>query len=315
MFRKIQALKKLLIILLILSGKSAFSQVIPVNTIDINTIYIPSSKYDQKDGNAANTEKTQKRIDLGYSFLISNKTDTTTKKINSWTALINGSYTQMSGKSSEKDLMPNRLLSSEVGVVYYHSLRNKWGMVSILTAGINSDLKKIDSHDLFVNGGLLFIKNYSPRFSFGFGAFVANAFNAPIILPALVLNLKTEGKLKFNIDLPTEVSTAYDVNKKMELKLALRFRNISYDVENKMAPEKRYLNYLELPLGLEGKWRSKHFDFILGGGYMFLRNFEYREAGLKNTFNSVPTNKLNGNMYINAGIKYRLQTVSKPGNR
>lgn len=301
-------MKKLLIILLILSGTSAFAQLTPVNTIDITRTYTPGSKYIQKDGPLEDTKKPQERFDLGYSFMISNKVDTSTRKVNSWTAMVDASYTQMGKPLNENDLMPHRLFSTQFGVVNYHSLGNKWGMVKLIQVGVNTDLKKFDMHDLFVSGGLIFIKNQSPKFSYGFGVFVANATNAPLILPAMIFQLRTDGKFKFKIDLPTELSTAYEVNKTMEVKLALRYRNISYDVQNKMNPKRRYLNYMELPLGLEGKWKSKHFDITLGGGYMFLRDFQLKEGGFKNMFKSVPTNTLKGNIYFSTGISYRFKT-------
>jgi hypothetical protein len=311
MFKEKSLLKKLLVILLLLSGKSVFAQLTPVNTIDINTTYVPGSKYIQKDGALQHTEKIQKRIDLGYSFMISNKVDTTTRKVDSWTAMVDGSYTQMSKPLNENDLMPQRLFSTQFAVVNYRSMGNKWGMVKLIQLGVNTDLKKFDIHDLFVSGGLIFIKDQSPKFSYGFGVFVANATNAPLILPAVIFQLRTDGKFKFKIDLPTEVSAAYEMNKKMEVRLALRYRNISYDVQNKMNPKRRYLNYMELPLGLEGKWKSKRFDFTLGGGYMFLRDFRLKEGGIKNMFKSTPTNKLNGNIYVNGGISYRLKNSLK----
>ncbi|QNK61628.1 hypothetical protein H7F33_13810 [Pedobacter sp. PAMC26386] len=311
MFKKIQTLKKLLILLLILSGKSVVAQFSPPNTLEINVTYSPESKYTQKDGDLEDTKKTQKRIDLGYSFLISDKVDPVTKRLSRWTGFIDGSYTQMSNKVSEKDVMPEKLLSSQLGVSYFRSMGNNWGMLNILSAGVNSDLKKVDVHDLFVNGGVLFIKTYSPRFSIGFGGFVVNALNAPMLFPAFAVHFQTDGKLKFNVDIPTEVSAAYDVTKKMELKLAFKFRNMIYDTENKNDPQKRYLNYMELPLGLENKWKSKHFDFVLGGGYMFLRNYSFNEGGLKHMYDDVAFNKLGGNFYVNAGIRYRLKTPTK----
>lgn len=304
-------MNRLLIVLFILSGTSVFAQSIPANTIDISTTYLPESKYKQKDGILENTGKTQKRIDVGYSFMISSKVDTTTGKIDNWTAMLNGSYTQMGKPANEHDLMPNRLLSTQFALVNYHSISRKWGIVKVIQLGVNTDLRKFDIHDLFLSGGLLFIKNQSSRFSFGFGVFVANATNAPLVLPAVIFQLRADGKFKFNIDLPTEVSTAYEMNKKMEVKLALRFRNLSYDVENKVNPKRRYLNYMELPLGLEGKWKSKRFDFTLGAGYMFIRNFQLKEGGIENMFKSRPTNQLNGNIYVNAGISYRLKTSLK----
>lgn len=313
MFKETPHLKKLLFLLFILSGKTAFSQTqgTPLNTIDVNTMYSPASKYKQHDGNIQHTEKTQKRIDLGYSFLISDKTDTTTHKINQWTGAVSGSYTLMDSKVGDRDIIPNRLFSSQFGITNLRSLNNKWLMVSLFSVGINSDLVKVNSHDLYINGGVIFIKNYSPAFSLGFGGVVFNALNTPIILPAIVLHIRTEGKFKFNIDPPTEISTTYDMTSKMELKLSVKLRTMSYDTENITDPKRRYLGYTEFPLGLENKWKGKHFDFILGGGYLLARNFRLKESGISNTFKTPPANTLGGNVFINAGIRYKLKAAVK----
>jgi hypothetical protein len=310
MSKTTQSLKKLLLILFVFSGKSAFSQSqgTPLNTIDVNTMYSPASRYKQHDGNVQNTEKTQKRIDLGYSFRISKKVDTATHKINSWTGTVSGSYTQMDNKVSDRDIIPNHLFNSQLSVSNLRSLSGKWLMMSLFSVGINSDLVKVNFHDLYINGGVIFIKNYSPSISFGFGGYIFNALNTPIVLPAIVFHLRTEGKFKFNIDPPTEISTTYDMTSKMELKLAFRLRTMSYDTENIIDPKKRYLTYTEYPLGLESKWKSKHFDFILGGGYLLARNFTLKESGIKNVFKKQPLNRLGGNAFINAGIRYRLKT-------
>lgn len=306
MLKKIQTPKKLLIFLLLLSVNTAYAQFTPVNTLDVKATYIPESNYKQREGSTEDTKKSQKRIDLGYSFLISDHVDTAAKKINRWTGMINGSYTQLTEKSSPTDIIPNRLLSTQLGVSYFHSMNKKWSMVNILSTGINSDLKKIDYHDLYITGGVLFINNYSPDFQFGLGGFIVNALNAPILLPGIVIHFQTNGKFKFNVDLPTEISTAYQTSKNMELKLAFRLRSMSYDTENTVDPKKRYLNYTEFPIGLENKWKSKHFDFVIGGGYVLARNFVFKEAGLKNVFKKEPINKLGGNVFINTSIRYRL---------
>lgn len=313
MFKETPHLKNLLFLLFILSGKTAFSQTqaTPLNTIDVNTMYAPSSKYTQHDGNIQNTEKTQKRIDMGYSFLISEKIDTTTHKINQWTGTVNGSYTLMDSKAGDRDIIPNRLFGSQFGISNLRSLNNKWLMVSLFSVGVNSDLVKVNFHDLYINGGVIFIKNYSPAFSLGFGGIVFNALNTPIVLPAIILHLRTEGRFKFNIDPPTEISTTYDMTSKMELKLSVKLRTMSYDTENVTDPKRRYLSYTEFPLGLENKWKSKHFDFILGGGYLLSRNFRLKESGISNIFKSQPANKLGGNVFINAGIRYKLKASVK----
>jgi hypothetical protein len=306
MFKTARPFRKLLFILLILSANHAFSQ--DVNTIDIGATYIPKSRYKQAGHQIEHTDKTQKRINGGYSFLISEKTDTGTKKMDRWSGTVSGSYTQMTGRTDDRDIMPNHLFSGQFAVTRYHSLNNGWAMVNRLSAGINSDLEKVDFKDLYIGGAVIFIRSFNPHFSVGVGGVVFNALNTPVILPAIMVKWQTEGKFRFTIDLPAEISTTYETTKKMELKLALSLNGGGYDTENKVDPKSRSLNFLELPLGLENKWKSKRVDFMLGGGYLLLRNFTFKEIGIKNAYKKTPAaNKLASNFYINAGIRFRLK--------
>ena len=302
-------IKVLLTVLLITTSQYAYSQLGgPLNTVDLNTTYVPASGYlHSKDRTQGNLKTTQQTTNLGYSFLISSKSDSLSGKSSSWTGIISGGYSRLINKNDNNTLIPDKLLSSDLGVLYYHSINAKWSLVSFFSAGINSDLEKITSHDLFLNGAFLFIRTYSPHFSIGFGGAIYNAINMPILLPGILLKWDSPGKFKINVDLPSELSVAYDVSKKRELKLALRPKNIFYDVENNLDPKKTLLNYWELPVGLENKWKGKRWDFMLSAGVMTLRSFQFGERGIKSIYQSPPAHMMSANFFVNAGISYRIK--------
>jgi hypothetical protein len=300
--------KILLLVLLVAGSNSAFSQLVPVNTIDISATYSPATGFiKSKNHEETKSKITQQTVNLGYGFLISSKTDSVTKKTTSWTGTINGSYTSLTSKNGEMGIIPKKLLYSDVGVVYYRTINARWALASMLSTGINSDLEDLGSHDLFINGGLLFIKTYSPRLSIGFGGGIYNALNTPMLLPGLMLVWQTTGKFKVNINLPSEVSVAYDATEKIELKMAFRPKNVYYNVKNAVDPKKSVLNYWELPVGLESKWKGKRVDFMISGGVMSLRSFQFGERGIKNMFKTYPSHTMAANVFVNAGISYRLK--------
>ncbi|SEB22030.1 DUF6268 family outer membrane beta-barrel protein [Pedobacter hartonius] len=300
-------LKMLLTIVFITVGQHAFSQLMPENTLNINSTYIPASGYNHsKNFEDTKLKTAQQSTNLGYSFPISAKKDSLTGMVSSWTGSLSGAYSRLDHKDDVNNLIPSRLLSSNLGITHFRSINASWSMLSTLSAGINADLEKVSSHDLFINGAFLFIKTYSPTFSIGFGGFVYNAINSPLVLPAFILQWQTTGKFRLNIDFPSEISVAYHTSEKTELKLAFRPKNISYDVENKVDPKKTLLNYWELPVGLENKWKGKRIDFMLSAGVTTLRSFQFGERGIKNIYQTPPAHLLKPNVFVNAGISYRL---------
>lgn len=288
-------------------GMAVYAQPIPVNSLDISAVYVPSTSYIKSENNPANHPKTTfQRFNIGYSFMLATHVDTLTNKIRTWTGTVNSNYTYLGNQGLDDPLIPSDLLFSEFSVMHYRSRRNRWSTIYTLSAGLNTDLQKITTNDLFINGGFILLKTYNPRFSLGFGAFVYNAISTPILMPGLFVQWQTAGKFRVNVSLPTEISVGYDANAKTALKLAFRPKNINYDVENKINPDKRALSYWELPIGLESKWKSERFDITFAGGIMALRSFQFYERGIRNMFRSEPGHMMSGNLFVNAGIRYRL---------
>jgi len=301
-------LKTLLTIVFATGSQQAFSQFIPQNTITVTGMNVPASRYIRSKNRADTKLKTtQQSTNLGYSFPISSQKDSLTGKVSSWTGTISGGYSRLTHKDDANNLIPNRLLSSDLGAIHYRSINARWSVVSMFSAGINSDLEKLSSHDLFINGAVLFIRTYSPTFSMGFGGSIYNALSTPLLLPGFLLQWQTTGKFRLNIDLSSEMSVAYHTSEKTELKLALRPKNLSYDVENEVDPKKTMLNYWELPVGLENKWKGKRIDFMVSAGVMTLRSFQFGERGIKNIYQSPPAHMLKANLFVNAGISYRIK--------
>ncbi|GAB3898522.1 hypothetical protein GCM10028803_18090 [Larkinella knui] len=286
---------------------TVYAQPVPVNTLDVSAVYVPSTGYLQTKENTARHPKTAfQRLSLGYGFSIAARVDTATRSVRSWTGTISGHYTHLGQKGSDDPLIPARLLFTELGLTHYRSGRNRWSTLYIVSAGLNTDLQRITTHDLFINGGFILLKTYSPQFSLGFGGFMYNALSTPILMPGLVVQWQTTGKFNVTVNLPTEISVGYKASAKTMLKLAFRPRNINYDVTNKVDPEKRALSYWELPIGLESRWQGKRFDLTAAGGLMALRSFQFYERGISNMFKSVPGHMMSANFFVHAGVRYRL---------
>ncbi|WP_129714713.1 DUF6268 family outer membrane beta-barrel protein [Pedobacter sp. SYP-B3415] len=278
------------------------------NTLNLDAIYVPRSYHIRpEDTTRTNSSTVQQRIGLGYSFSLSARVDTATGKVRSWMGMINGNYTMLKNRDYPVQVLPDRLLYSELGVIHYHSLKRKWAMMNLFSVGLNSDLVHISTNDLFINAGFIFMKHFNPNLTLGFGAFAYNVLSTPMVMPGLLFNWQTTGRFRVLVNVPTEVSVAYGVSKAFELKAAFRPKNINYDAENRLNPAKSALMYWELPIGLEAKIKGKRLDFMMAGGIMPVRSYTYGGRGIRNMFRSNPPHQFSSNFYVSAGLSYRLK--------
>lgn len=265
--------------------------------------YMPASKYIRpEDSVKTGSTSVIRRIFMGSAFQLSKKIDTATGKARIWTLGLGGSYMKWTNKNYEKSVMPEELLGASIGLQHVRSLRNKWSVMGVLTAGVFTDLETIDGNDLFFNGGLIFIKQPNPRFSYGFGAMLTNTFGAPMLLPAFLISWKTTGKFDLQVSIPEGISGSYKVNSFLKTGLALRLNGSSYDVE-KRPTNQRLMAYKEVTVGWENSFKvTKLVSFNIAGGSALLRSVDYREKRLADIFKTKPEHKLATSWFANAGI-------------
>jgi hypothetical protein len=289
----------------------SFAQTFTPGNLEASVIMLPSTGYIETLDSLKNPLRSRhSRFSLGYAFILTQKSDTVRNKFNNLSMNVNANYSSFKSEGNAQGLIPTELLYSELGLVHFSSMKNSWSAIQTVSLGVNTDFRTVDKKDLIINGGFIFMKYYSENFSLGFGAFAYNALSMPILLPGFVVKWQTSGKFKLLINIPTEISGAYSPLNDLEFKIAFRPRNINYDTENKLVKERRALSYWELPIGLEIRKKTSRVDFIVGGGLMALRSFQFNERGLSNFFKSTPAHMLKATYFINAGVQFHLQRVA-----
>lgn len=278
----------------------------------VSVDYLPASRYIRpEDSVKTGSTTSQQRINFGTAFLLSNKVDTTTGKLRVWSASLSGSYAQLDNKGYEKNIYPDELLGTEVGLQHYRSLNKRWTMLVLLSAGIYTDMEKIDQNDLFVNGGVVFIRKHNAKLSYGIGAVLTNSFGTPMVLPAFLVQWKTGERFKIDVVFPEKVSVSTRLNKLSDLALAFRMQGAAYDVE-KRTDGKRLMGYAEMKIGLENTWHlSRKIDFIASGGSMLYSSTSFQEKKLSEMFKSKPEHRLATNYFLSAGVRWNFVPTRK----
>ena len=276
--------------------------------IGISVDYLPASRYIRpEDSVKTHSTTSQQRYNFGAAFMLSNRVDTATGKVRTWSLAASGSYTKFINEDYEHSILPEELLGTQLALLHYRSLHNRWGMMSILSVGLFSDMEKIDKEDIFINGGVLFIKQHNRRFSYGIGAMFTNTFGTPMLLPAFLIKWQTDSKFRIDINFPEKLSVSSKLNKQTDLALAFRMQGSSYDVEN--GPDKkRLMGYSQMSIGLENTWHlTKHIDFVATGGSILYSGFTFQNKKLSEMFSEKPMHRMATNYFFSGGLRWNFQ--------
>jgi hypothetical protein len=276
--------------------------------IGMSIDYLPASRYSPGEDSAKTKSTTaQIRYNFGALFMLSNHVDTATGKVRNWSLAASGSYTKLTNKDYDSKIFPEELLGTQLALQHFRSLNKRWGMVSILSVGLFTDMEKIDKQDIFINGGVLFVKQVNPRFSYGLGAMLTNSFGTPMVLPAFVIKWQTQNKYSIDINFPEKISVSTSLNKYTDMALAFRMNGAAYDVE-RSGDKKRLMGHSEISVGLENSWHlSKRIDFVATGGCILLNQNFFQEKKLSEMFSDKPRARFATNYFFSGGLKWNFQ--------
>ncbi len=245
--------------------------------LGISVDYLPASRYVRpEDGVKTKSKTAQVRYNFGAVFMLSNFADTITAKTRSWSLAASGSYSRLKNQDYDRHLFPEELLGAQVLLQHSRSIGKRWTIAGMLSLGLYTDLLKVDKNDVFINGGVLFMKQHSEKFSYGLGAVVTNSFGSPMVLPAFLLRWQTGGRYRLDIDFPEKISVTGRLSRNTDLALALRPRGGIYHVEQHPR-DQPLMGYMEISAGLESTWHlGKQLDFVLAGGSILTSGVTFR---------------------------------------
>ncbi|MCW3465342.1 DUF6268 family outer membrane beta-barrel protein [Chitinophaga nivalis] len=314
-FKVVEKGKRYYIILALLLGipaQKALAQLGGVPLLQpgmsVSVDYLPASHYIRpEDSLKTGATTSQKRYNFATSFLLHSRVDTATGKARLWGLGTTASYTQLTNKDYEKTLFPKELLATDITLQHFRTINKKWSLMAMLMVGLYTDMEKIDQNDVFINGGVVFIKQHNRKFAYGFGAVLTNSFGTPMVLPALMLRWKTGERYKIDVNFPQSISVTSSLSKYTDLALALRLRGGAYDVEQHPG-NKRVMGTADISIGLENTWHlSRKIDFVAAGGSILLNKMEFQEKSLSEMFKTRPEHRLGANYFLSAGLRWNFQ--------
>jgi len=298
---------------------SAFCGVVPVaaqqSEIKLDINHSPASRYQAPpDSSKKKGNSSQQEINLSGKLPLFLRIDTASGKIRSLGASAHLRYTHFGNTGYTHEILPSHLFASALGVSYYSTMKRNWAYTLFLNAGVNTDFREVDFNDLFINGGLIFLKQFSKSFRLGVGVIVHNQLGTPMVWPALTADWQPGRKFKLDIRVPDEaqgiaykIGIAYQLKKPLIAEFAFRPQAVSYDVTTTHAIPNRLMNYWQLPFELNLKYRRGRIGWTGGIGFNALRSFAYSEKKLEKMFTSYPYHSLGANWFMHAGVRWSIK--------
>lgn len=248
--------------------------------------YIPMSRYIPKKTDGKTEEYTtaksdMRRVEGGISIPLSVKMDSLGRpKV--WAVTLGGSYAKIKNQDYPEQLFPEELLNASVGLMHLRPLSKSWNMLFMASAGVYTDLKGISSQDVLLMGGVIFIKQFNPNLALGVGPVVSNTFGVPMVLPAIFLNWKTNGKFQVMVNFPEKVELAFKASPAIRLKAVAEVSSMTADVNRE---DKAMLSYLQVISGFQPEFKlSKSLTLQLTAGASLYRSMEFTSRKLKDFF-------------------------------
>ena len=304
---------KLFLFVLLLSGACPAVVSSQVTQVEVAARYHPASKYlppsdsMPKDGKAGQSE-----LNLSTQVNIYTRVDSSSGKVRSLGSNIQGRYTTFSRTGYNNQILPSKLYCFNVGLYYYSSISPKWAYTAFVNTALNSDMEQIDKNDLFVTGGAVFIRRFSPDFSLGLGAIVHNNLGGFMPWPALTVDWKIGNKFKLDIRTPDKspgiahyVGVSFIPDELWSLSFAFQPEVLSYDVTPGNDIKNRLMNFWQLPFTLSAALRMGDFEIIPRIGFTALRSYAYGEKNVREMFTKYPYHSLGANLNFGIGIKYQ----------
>lgn len=298
---------------------SAFCGVVPAaaqqSEIKLDIHHSPASSYQAPpDSSKKKGKSSQQELNLSGKLPLLLRIDTTSGKIRSLGASAHLRYTHFNNSGYSREILPSHLFASALGVNYYATMKRNWAYTLFLNAGVNTDFREVDLNDLFVTGGVIFLKQFSKSFRLGVGLIVHNQFGTPLVWPALTADWQFGRQFKLDIRVPDEaqgiaykIGVAYQLKKQLTAEFAFRPQAVSYDVTTTGAIPNRLMNYWQLPFELNLKYQRGRIGWTGGVGFNALRSFAYSEKKLEKMFTSYPYHSLGANWFIHAGVRWLIK--------
>ncbi|MEM9299165.1 MAG: DUF6268 family outer membrane beta-barrel protein [Bacteroidota bacterium] len=150
------------------------------------------------------------------------------------------------------------------------------------SVGASSSSQTFSGDSFVMQGGLIYNKEVSDRFSYNLGIISTTRFGSPIFLPLFGISHRGE-KMRFDVNLPTSLSVKWNYKKRFSygLKFSVNGSQYSLDEQTDFGAQVDQVDFSRVRLGPEIAYRAKGpLVFSVSGGMATGRTYEFEVEGV-----------------------------------
>ncbi len=294
--KQIIAAAALILLCALVKTKSVYAQ--PKPSISISYEAMPSSKFSDPEAGLEDGEIQIDAIALKASYpLVFSQGKTVL-------------VTEVNYQHRDLDYSNFGGIQTDIGAVHsanltfmvQHVLSERWSLLGMAIPGFASDVDdKLVSQDLSFQAILAFMRQVSPKFTWGFGGAYSTGFGRPFPFPVLALNWNNGKNMRWENILPVSSEFWYAPNPKLELGLVFGVNGDLYQGDpDKYGVGDPEMEYSTITFGPAVRYRlTEWVNLNLEGGIVGLHRFDFYDRNDK-----VETRSLKASGYIRVGLGF-----------
>lgn len=166
----------------------------------LKSAWIGPSEYNDSNSSDTKGKGSAYMLRGGLQLPLSVKTDTLLQGADAvpiqsvWAIRLDGSHTRFNHHAMEQHGFPTNVYNYRMGVVYLHTLNQKWTLWSTLGAGVYASSASIGIHQVVGEAAVIFVRTITPNLKVGAGLAFDNTFGFPMVYPGLIVDWAIDGK-------------------------------------------------------------------------------------------------------------------------
>ena len=283
---------------------------INAQTIELKTEYMSQSSYrimkSESSEQVGNSKGSAMVHQANITIPLFKKMNENNRPV-SWAVNVSGTYAKLNNKNFTRPLVIDEILNVGLSLNHLRPLNEKWSMMATVGVGIympGTDLSQIGFKNVLGNIGAVFIRHLKPNLDLGGGLVLSNSFGYPMVYPAFYLNWRTGGKFDVKIAIMDglEISTGYDVNKKLRLNLLLEMNGQMALLEQD--GKDMIFSHMNMVAGFRPEIKiSQHLSIPITVGISLWRPTEMKERKLSSIFKGGKDYFFGTSFYMSAALK------------
>lgn len=241
------------------------------------------------------------------------ETKDTVMAVKMWQLTFTGKYTTLDNDGILMQHHPDDIINAGVMITHICPIAHRWSLISTTGVTLNAPSSYIRRQSIAITAGLIFQYKVNNNLSMGVGAVATTSYGEPVILPAPIINWKSNGKysIELNMHGKPQLTIATKLNEKTKLVLTPFDTEHFSALTNIDGDHKVFIrNIVKSTLAASYRF-TKHWSLESEIGYIYYHGTRIQERSSKAFWKDIFSNdnrmRYSNNATFSLGLRYHFR--------